>query len=106
MIACLSSRSARDPHLSHLLRYLFFFEAHFEFEHHAKHIAGRENKAADALSRNNANEFLSLVPQAPHLAQQLPGAFLDLLWDRSITWTSPRWKSLLASILLAASPKE
>ena len=106
VIACLSSRSARDPHLSHLLRCLFFFEAHFEFEHRAKHIAGRENKAADALSRNNANEFLSLVPQAPHSAQQLPKALPDLLWDRSITWTSPRWKSLFASILLAASPKE
>ena len=106
VIACLTSRVACDPLLSHLLRCLFFFEAHFGFEHRAKHIAGKENRAADALSRDKASEFLSLVPQAPCSAQQLPEAIPELLWDRSITWTSPRWISLFETILLAVSPRK
>lgn len=72
VISALSSRSARDPHISHLLRCLFFFEAHFKFEHHAQHIAGRDNSAADALSCNRLSDFLSIYPQAPSVPKRIP----------------------------------
>ena len=59
-VEALSSRSAKDPTMAYLLRCLFFIEAQFKFESTAKHIPGRENAAADALSRNRLSAFLSL----------------------------------------------
>ena len=90
VVACLSSRSAHDTHLSHLLRCLFFLEAHFGFEHHAQHIAGKDNTAVDALSWNKVHDFFSLVPQAPHSVRQPPNTLTEILWDKSVNWTSPR----------------
>ena len=104
VVSCLSSRTARDPHLSHLLRCLFFFAAQFRFEYHAKHIAGRINTAADALSRDKLTEFFSLVPQAPRSSLPVPGALAELLWDKSISWTSVHWTDLFGSILRMVSP--
>ncbi len=40
VVIALNKRSAKDPRLAHLLRCLFFFEAHFGFEHEAQHIPG------------------------------------------------------------------
>ena len=53
VVHALSARSAKDNYLAHLIRCLFFFEAVFQFEHSASHIAGPQNRAADCLSRNN-----------------------------------------------------
>ena len=50
VVTCLSKRTANDLRMTHLLRCLFFFEAHYGFEHQSKHIAGKRNTAADALS--------------------------------------------------------
>ena len=71
VVQALSSRLVRDPGLMHMLRCLFF-EAHFKFEHTARHIPGRDNTAADALSRNCLAEFFSLHPQAPQLPASIP----------------------------------
>ena len=51
MVQAVNSGSCRDTHLMHLLLILFFFEAHFGFEHVADHIPRKENKGADAISR-------------------------------------------------------
>ncbi len=104
VVSCLSSRSARDPHLAHLLRCLFFLEARFRFEHKAKHIAGCTNTAADALSRNRVAEFFSLVPQAPRSSQPVPSALAELLWDKTINWTSARWTVLFRDTLQMVLP--
>ena len=105
VVTALNSRSARNPQLSHLLRCLFFFEAHHQFEHRAQHIAGRLNVAADALSRNRTSDFFHLFPQAPSEPSPVIRAVHELILDSSLTWTSPRWKSLFASILHRASPE-
>ena len=63
-VQVLSSGSSRDPTMARLLRCLFFFEAYYGFEHEAKHVRGVDNVAADALSRNRADLFLSLLPHA------------------------------------------
>ena len=106
VVACLASRSARDPLLVHLLRCLFFFEAHFRFEHRAQHISGKLNTAADALSRDRLTEFFSIFPQANQQPSVLPSSLVDLLLDGSLSWTSPRWRELFATILLAGSLSE
>ena len=50
VIAALTSGSARDAMLMHLLRSLHFYLAHFDIHLVARHVAGRDNTAADALS--------------------------------------------------------
>ena len=51
VVSALSSRSAKDKYLSHLLRCLFFFLAHFNVSYRGFHLAGKRNRAANALSR-------------------------------------------------------
>ena len=65
VVSVLDSRSARDPHLAHLLRNLFFIEARHQFGVRARHIPGKDNVVVDALSRGNLPLFFSLCPQAP-----------------------------------------
>ena len=50
--------------MAHMLRCLFFIEVYFDLTLTATHIPGVENRAADAISRNNLDEFFSLNPQA------------------------------------------
>ena len=83
VVAALALYSARDPHLVHLLRSLFFIEAHFDFEHKVLHIPG-ENRIADALSRNDMSSFSSLLPQAAPLPSAIPKSLTELQSDRSL----------------------
>ena len=100
VVHTLSKGSSRDPHLSHLLRCLFFFEAHFKFEHTASHIPGKLNVAADALSRNNATTFFSLSPQVHYPPPSIiPSPLTELLLNQNITWISPHWKVLFQATL-------
>ena len=89
VVAALSSRTARDGALMHLLRCLFFLEAHFEFDHRVEHVAGAINTAADALSCDRLPTW--------SLRQSEP--LLELLSDRKLTWISPRWKDLWGDFL-------
>ena len=99
VVHVLNAGVARDQTMSHLLRCLFFFQAHFKFDCRARHISGKDNEAADALSRNQAALFLILFPQASPAPAPLPTALVELLTDTSLTWTSSRWESLFATIL-------
>ena len=99
VVQILNAMAARDLRLTHLLSVLCFIEAHFQFEHRARHVAGRDNTAADALSRDNADAFFAIFPQAPRAPVQPPPSLLELLLSHELSWTSPRWKSLLRSSL-------
>ena len=99
VVAALSTRATRSPQIMHLLRCLFFFEAHFGFEHRASYIPGPENRLADALSRDRVNMFLSLSPQAARLPEAVPTPLSVMLLDLSLTWTSQRWKDLFRATL-------
>ena len=87
-------------HLMHLLRVLFFCEAHFGFKHVADHIPGKENKVADALSHHRAHELFSLFLQAPQTPFKVPPELLKLILQPSLSWISPGWKSLFQATLL------
>ena len=89
----LTKGSAKDPHMAHLLHYLFFFEAYFMFQHQASHIAGKDNTGANALSRGNLTTFFSLFPQAQATPTCIVLAELvELLFNTNLTWTLPTWK--------------
>ena len=104
VVAALNNNRARDPHLAHLLRCLFFFEAHYKFEHQSTHIPGKLNTAADALSRNRTSTFHSVFPQAQTLPSQVPLQLVMLMTDPSLTWTSERWKKMFRDILFRGWP--
>ena len=99
VVQALSSRCVRDPHIMHLLRCLSFIEARFDFEHMANHIAGKDNRAADALSRNHIGTFHNLVPHAPRMPLFIPAHLLELLSDPSLDWTDARWARLFSASL-------
>ena len=106
VVDCLTSMKAGEDHLAHLLRCLFFIEARFKFEHHARHISGCLNTAADALSRDKVTEFFSIFSQAPpRVPQRIPDALTELLWDKDTNWTSVRWKDLFGSITRTESQR-
>lgn len=92
VVASLAPRSARLPSLVHLLRCLFFFEAHYKFSHTAWHIPGKKNISADALSRNQMSRFFSNCPQARPEPCPVPPALLTMLMGPINPWTSPAWR--------------
>ena len=78
VVQALTKRTLREPLVLHLLRCLFFFKAHFRFGHSAIYIFGRDNSAADALSRDRIMEFFCVSPQAQG---HLPSFSEDLLFS-------------------------
>ena len=103
VVQALNSRLVRDSCMMHLLRCLFFFEAHFSFEHVAKHIPGKDNMAADALSRNRLVEFFSLYPGAPRMPALLPVQLVSLLSSYSLDWNDSGWRELFIVTVQAVS---
>ena len=94
VVAALTSGSARDPILMHLLR---FFLAHYDIRLLARHIAGVDNTAADALSRNNLTVFFQCLPQAN--AAAAPLALVELLVNQRPDWLSPTWRAMFLDIV-------
>ena len=101
VVEILRSRTARDPLLMHLLRCVVFYAAVFGFQLIANHVPGVMNTAADAISRDNTDLFLSLVPQIPQVT--IPKPVLDLLVTKRPNWGSQEWTSLFVSSLTRAS---
>ena len=99
-----SPRAPKDPHMAHLVRCLFFFEAHYSFEHYACHIPGRDNQGADALSRDRRSTFLLLFPQAHPTPEPITRAVLPMLFNPKLNWTSDAWKWLFLDTLARVSP--
>ncbi len=63
VVEVVNSGYCKDPELMQLLRSLFFIKAHLELTLKAVHILGRQNGAADAISRNNVhNRFPTQIP--------------------------------------------
>ena len=85
----------------HLLRCLVFYAESFGFQFLAELVSGAINTAADTISRNNIQLFLSLVPQMPRVS--IPQLVLDLLVTRRPNWGSSEWTTLFSSSLTRAS---
>ena len=102
-VEVLNNRSAADPTLTYLLQCLFFFEAYFQFDHVARHVSGRDNVAADALSRNRLPQFVALFPQGSTSSMELPASLQRLLLQPPQPWTSAPWRDLLRNCLQEVS---
>lgn len=93
-----SGRSkAQDSTAMHLLRCDFFFAARDGYTLHARHIAGKCNIAADALSRDNLSLFFSQNPAALPSPTPIPDELMQLLMHQKPDWTSKTWSDLFTS---------
>ena len=99
VVAILNSGSSKDERVMHLLRSLFLFLASYDVSIFAEHIAGVDNRPADALSRGNHQSFLSQVPGAKQEPVLVPEELRQALVLNQPDWTSKSWTSLLGSFL-------
>ena len=99
VVAILNSGSSKDDRAMHMLRSLFLFLASYDVSVFAEHIAGVQNRAADALSRGNHQSFRSQVPAAKQEPSRVPEELRQALVLNQPDWTSHSWTRLLTNFL-------
>ena len=99
VVHVMNSRRARNHALMHLLRCLFYFEAHYNLHLSASHISGTLNLLADDLSRNHLSSFFLQAPYMARMPVPLPLFAMDLLLDQDLDWSSPAWIGLLRAFV-------
>ena len=67
-----SSHASKCPHITNLLRKLFFIAAKYEFTVDITHIPGLDNSLADSVSRLQVSKFRILAPQADQHPTLIP----------------------------------
>ena len=102
VVATINKGSARDPALTRLLHILALLCAVLNVTITARHLPGAENTSVDALSRNNLQLFSVLNPQASPIPAVIPKELLELVFNKSLLWTSPDWMGLFSATLVAA----
>ena len=100
VVDVLKAKYSRDSVLAHLLRCLCLFAARHTFWFWAKHVLGRLNGTADALSRNQMIRFFDSSPQEMHkVCTPLTEGLPELLYQHQETWTLPAWTEQFSAIL-------
>ena len=102
VVAIINSASSKNALAMHFMRPLFSISAHYNFSISARFLPGASNQSADALSRNNADRFFSLKPQANQLPTQIPQEILQMLLFDQPDWTSKAWRTMFSSFMLKA----
>ena len=95
VVDILRARSSHDSKVMHLLRCLHFFSAKHDVRISASHIAGVQNTLADALSRNNLQQFFLSCPKAHPYPTKVPPGLWELVVEQQPDWTSLDWRSKL-----------
>ena len=98
IVTVLGSRYCKEPTLMHMLRVLFFAEAHFQFRLVAQHIPGTCNALADHLSRNQLSKFHKKFPSASKHALPVSLSLLQWLLDTQVDWTSEHWTQIFTTL--------
>ena len=94
VVSILRSRTSRNKEVMHLLRCLYFYEAHFECKLTTEHIPGIHNDRADDLSRNCLSSFSQKMPLASRTPTLIPPAMIDLLFRVKPDWLAQEWRQL------------
>ena len=99
LVQVVNSGYSTDKQLMRFIGCLFIAAAHWQLLVHAVHVAGEENIAADALSRDNMHLFFQVAPQAYRSPTPIPPAVLELLVEYQPDWLSPVWVKLFRNYL-------
>ena len=102
VVACLRSRSSRQPMLMHMLRCLVFIEAHVKCHIQSIYINTKLNHVADDLSRNNISSFFSKVPHADPRPSRISRRLLEPLLNPKADWISAQWRRQFRDIFRVA----
>ena len=103
VVAIVRSGTSKDSLVMHLMRCLFFFTALHQLLLLPYHLPGRENTAADHLSRDALFLFLQIVPQAKEYPTPLSEELMAALVTQRPDWTSESWRAVLRSFRPRAS---
>ena len=76
VVQVVNSGYSTDKQMMRLIPCSFFVTAHRQLLVHAVHIAGSKNTAADAVSLENMDVFLQVVPDAYRSPPPIPSAVL------------------------------
>ena len=79
VVYILNNRQSRDREVMHLIRCLSLIECSYHFNIVSRHIPGKQNDLADALSRNRLSLFRSQHPQALWDPSAIPTSLQQLL---------------------------
>ena len=79
VVGILNSGTSKSPDLMHLLRLLTLEACRHNFIFSAAHTPGRDNSAADALSRFRLQDFRRLAPHTDPLPLVIPPTLLSRL---------------------------
>ena len=99
VVAIFRSGRSKHPLVAHLMRSLSLFTAVYQVSLKADHLPGKQNGAADALSRGNLPLFFHQVPAAAQEPTRIPQALRDIVVTGQPDWTSSSWRTRCASIL-------
>ena len=99
VVAILNSGTSKDMLAMHLMRCLVFFRAHYNIFLFAEHIPGKNNIAADSLSRDNLPLFFQVCPLAARVPSPISEELVQALVLVRPDWTAPTWRALFRSIL-------
>ena len=99
VVAIISSGRSKDNLVMHLMRCLTFFLAQFNIILVSEHLPGKNNVAADALSRNNLPLFRQQVHHASPHPTPLPRELIMALVTHRPDWMSPLWRNWFSAIL-------
>ena len=97
MVSILSTKTAKSPHLMHLLRCFSFYCAFYCVNVSCVHVPG----AMNAASYNKLPVFSSLVPQV--LPFPIPASLVELLVTSRPDWGSQAWTELFVRSLTGGS---
>ena len=103
VVAILRSGTSKHALVMHLMRCLFFFTAYHQLLLEPVHLPGKQNEAADSLSRDDLTCFLQLVPAAQPHPTPMPDVLMQALVLHLPDWTSEAWMAVLRTILRRGS---
>ena len=95
-----------DPKVGYMLKCLAFLQAVYDCQIRAIHVTGVNNPVADALSRTRASSGLIKHSQVSPIPTQIPPAWVNLICQQALDWSSEHWKAMFRAFWRQASQNQ
>ena len=95
LVTAINKGSCTDAAVMYLLRWMWFFVAHFDITIVAKHLPRVDNLVADKLSRNSADQTFLSSAGLSCVPTPLPFSILQMISPKGLDCLSPHFHKLL-----------